>query len=212
MGSFLSNSFSCLIQPFRGIRIPDYIVFEDAFEPGTGSGITSNLHIQMIAVPIQVVADERGARILYGSARRDDNLYLIRLSRFLHCIGNSLIHGELIAVVVFKSTMPGSRCIRPGLVQHQLCFLWKACFYIFYELGKRSFIRLIHSRKRTCLLQADVIPVFICKHRFQRHLTLFPFFSICTDFPVGIGRSIVTGIFHMTFQGTAANKHIADYG
>lgn len=60
MGSFLSNSFSCLIQPFRGIRIPDYIVFEDAFEPGTGSGITSNLHIQMIAVPIQVVADERG--------------------------------------------------------------------------------------------------------------------------------------------------------
>ena len=73
MGSFLSNSFPRLIQPFRGIRIPDYIVFEDAFEPGTGSGITSNLHIQMIAVPIQMVADERGTRILYGSARRDDN-------------------------------------------------------------------------------------------------------------------------------------------
>ena len=51
---------------------------------------------------------------LYGSARRDDNLYLIRLSRFLHCIGNSLIHGELIAVVVFKSTMPRSRRIRPS--------------------------------------------------------------------------------------------------
>ena len=82
MGSFLGNSFPRLIQPFRDIRIPDYTVFEDTFEPGTGSGITSNLHIQMIAVPIQMVADERGARILYGSARRDDNLYLIRLSAF----------------------------------------------------------------------------------------------------------------------------------
>lgn len=58
MGSFLGNSFPRLIQPFRGIRIPDYIVFEDAFEPGTGSGITSNLHIQMIAVPVQMVADK----------------------------------------------------------------------------------------------------------------------------------------------------------
>ena len=76
-------------------------MFEDAFEPSAGSGISAYLHIQMIAVPVQMVADERGSGVLYGSARRDDNLYLVHLSRFLHSIGNGLIHGQLIAVIVF---------------------------------------------------------------------------------------------------------------
>ena len=199
MSSFLGNSFSSLIQALRGIRISDYIAFEDTFEPSAGSSITSDFHIQMMSVPVHMIANERGTGILYGSARRDNHLNLICLTCFFHCIYNCVIHRQLIAVVVFKSTVIGSGCIGPSLVQHQLCFLGKTGFYILYELGKRGFIRLIHSGKSTCLLQADIIPVFIRQHHFQRHLAFFPFLSIRTDFPVGIGRSIVTGIFHMTF-------------
>lgn len=82
MGSFLGNSFPRLIQPFRSIRIPDYIVFEDSFEPGAGSDITSNLHIQMIAVPVQMVADKRSTGILYSSAEGMTIFILFTLAAF----------------------------------------------------------------------------------------------------------------------------------
>ena len=104
---------------------------------------------QAIADAVKKAAKVNKIKIVIPSGTAIQNARTSFIGDHLNRDGNSLIHGQLIAVVVFKSTMLGSRRVRPGLVQHQLCFLWKACFYIFYKFRQRGFIRLIHSRKRT---------------------------------------------------------------
>ena len=160
MSSILCNLHHLRVNRFGSIRVADNVLSCNHLKPSAGSGITPISNLQMIAVAIERVTQERGTGILDGSARRNQQvqcrMICHRLSGSRH---NGIIHSHLVAVIIRETFMSGTGSVRPSLMPHQFS-LRTTRLYTGNQIRKRC-VRTVLTGFSARLLQADVIPVFI---------------------------------------------------
>ena len=129
----------------------------------------------------------------------------------LLCCGYySIVHRHLVLVVLGELGVVGCGRICPGLMEHQLHILFGAGQHILFQLSKIGFVGVIDSGTSTCLLEADIVPFFVCKPLCESFTRLFGFLAV-HHLPVGIVSQVTFGFGHVRGKGTSTDIHIADY-
>ena len=106
MGDLVRTKYGCvccclgyfllvIVHAFWGVGGSYDILAGQSFEPGTSGGISAYFQVQMIAIPIHVVAYKGGAGILDGSAGGDDFFDAHQSGCFLNGIDNIGVHFHL---------------------------------------------------------------------------------------------------------------------
>ena len=122
------------------------------------------------------------------------------------------MHLLLVAVVTGKILVVRIRSIGPGLMQDNLRGGGQVLTEKTQQLGQRGGITIVDARLTTHLLHTHIIPLFVPQGLHQRSPFAFALATVTIDFAVGVGRAIVTGILHVTFERAATYIHIGHDG
>ena len=196
---------------FRYKLIAYYILSGQYFKPGASSNITSDIYIQMISVTIQMISNKRSTGILYSCSGRNYPIKVHKFTCFFYRFHYSFIHRYLIVIIFLEPGIPAIFSIGPCLMENNFRTLIYPFLYIFIQFRKICFVRIVHARERTGLLQTNVIPFFIGQSLRNTHITMVNFLTIKPNFTIIIRSRIFPDIIYMSFQRASTNKKVSYY-
>jgi hypothetical protein len=130
---------------------------------------------------------------------------------FFYRFHYSFIHRYLIVIIFLEPGIPAIFSIGPCLMENNFRTLIYPFLYIFIQFRKICFVRIVHARERTGLLQTNVIPFFIGQSLRNTHITMVNFLTIKPNFTIIIRSRIFPDIIYMSFQRASTNKKVSYY-
>ena len=165
--------------------------------------------LQVVTVPVEIVAEGTGAAVLDGRSGGDDAPDLLIPHRPAGSRHDGLVHGHLVIVVFRELLVAGVLGIGPGLVPKHHRLPGDTLKDKLDELMEIGLVGFILAAAAALLLETHIVPGFVGKGLNQGEGLGFDAFPI-PDFPVLVVRNIALGILPVPLQGAAADIHVAD--